>query len=317
MRDGGRRRARRREEEKYNLQAVYISIPIALRGTLSFITTYRPPETICMQIEPYIWLELFATFLRSQWVWLLRRCSLICNGCWRWSNPLWSMSLKLFIWYVLMSSHFHKLTTELFNSIKTQQMNVDNASVDFRANCLCHSGSDYKGRFTKRHSVEQRIVGSRSATLLTRNPQSRSEVRDIVRDQLHFPRLKDNVHANECPMALRFSKPGNHDSQWAALTAGEREGRSQQRSLTDFGGGHRDVVPHVRLPVQRFGQRDLPVVHVDVELPLQVCVPINEIPAKTIYRQNCEPGLFGEPPLLHLLPSCLSPGSHLSTRRHL
>lgn len=41
------------------LQAVSISIPVALRGTLGFITTYSPPETICMQIKPYIWFELF------------------------------------------------------------------------------------------------------------------------------------------------------------------------------------------------------------------------------------------------------------------
>lgn len=37
-----------------------------------------------------------------------------------------------------MFLHFHKLTTELFNSIKTQQINVFNASVDTNANCLCH-----------------------------------------------------------------------------------------------------------------------------------------------------------------------------------
>lgn len=34
--------------------------------------------------------------------------------------------------------HFHKLTTELFNSIKTQQINVFNASVDTNAYSLCH-----------------------------------------------------------------------------------------------------------------------------------------------------------------------------------
>lgn len=39
-------------------------------------------------------------------------------------------------------------------------------------------------------------------------------------------------------------------------------------------------MPHVRLPVQQFSQRDLPIVHIDVELPLQICVPINEVPAK-------------------------------------
>ncbi len=58
----GKEGERDREEEdrgKKKLQAVSISIPIALRGTLSFITTYSPPETICMQIKPYIWFELF------------------------------------------------------------------------------------------------------------------------------------------------------------------------------------------------------------------------------------------------------------------
>lgn len=38
-----------------------------------------------------------------------------------------------------MFLHFHKLTTELFNSIKTQQINVFNASVDSNANCLCRA----------------------------------------------------------------------------------------------------------------------------------------------------------------------------------
>lgn len=60
-------------------------------------------------------------------------------------------------------------------------------------------------------------------------------------------------------------------------------------SLTDFGGGHRDVVPHVGLSVQRLGQRYLPVVHVDVELPLQVRVPIDEVSAKTTRREKFEP----------------------------
>lgn len=89
------------EDRDKKLQAVYISIPIALRATLSFITTYSPPETICMQIKPYIWFELFvalpARFSTQSVSFAVRRCSLICNGCWRWSNPLWSMSLKLFI----------------------------------------------------------------------------------------------------------------------------------------------------------------------------------------------------------------------------
>lgn len=50
--------------------------------------------------------------------------------------------------------------------------------------------------------------------------------------------------------------------------------------LTDFRGGDGDVVPHVGLAVQSFGQRDLPIVHVDVELPLQVGVPVDEVPAE-------------------------------------
>lgn len=54
-----------------------------------------------------------------------------------------------------------------------------------------------------------------------------------------------------------------------------------ERLLTDFRGRHSDVVPHVRLPVQRLGQRDLPVVDVNVELPLQVRVAIDDIPVET------------------------------------
>lgn len=57
---------------------------------------------------------------------------------------------------------------------------------------------------------------------------------------------------------------------------------SQERLLTDFCCGYCDVVPHVRLPIKRFGQSDLPIIHVDVELPLQVRVPIDEVPAKRI-----------------------------------
>lgn len=62
-------------------------------------------------------------------------------------------------------------------------------------------------------------------------------------------------------------------------TAGRDQ--NQEGSLTDFCGSYCDVVPHICLSVQRFGQRDLPVIHVDVELPLQVCVSINEVPAKS------------------------------------
>lgn len=60
--------------------------------------------------------------------------------------------------------------------------------------------------------------------------------------------------------------------------------QSQERLLTDFCGGYGDVVPHIRLAVQGFGQCDLPVLHVDVELPLQVCVSIDEVPAKATDR---------------------------------
>lgn len=125
-----------------NLQAVLISIPVALRGTLSFITAYSPPETICMQIKLYIWFVLFvalpARFSMQSVSSAVHRCSLICNGCCRLSNPLWSVPLELFTWYVLMFLHFHKLTTELFHSIKSQQISLYNASVGSNANCLCH-----------------------------------------------------------------------------------------------------------------------------------------------------------------------------------
>lgn len=50
--------------------------------------------------------------------------------------------------------------------------------------------------------------------------------------------------------------------------------------LTEFCGGDGDVVPHVRLTVQSFGQRDLPIINVDVELPLQVRVPVDEVPTE-------------------------------------
>lgn len=60
---------------------------------------------------------------------------------------------------------------------------------------------------------------------------------------------------------------------------------SQVSLLTDFCGSYCDVVPHVGLPVQRFGQGDLPIIHVDVELPLQIRVPIDEVPAEI---KSCE-----------------------------
>lgn len=110
-----------------NLQAVSISIPIALRGTLSFITAYSSPETICMQIKLYIWFVLFvalpARFSMESVSFAVHRCSLICNGCSRLSNPLWSVPLELFTWYVLMFLHFHKLTTAVsFHQISANQL---------------------------------------------------------------------------------------------------------------------------------------------------------------------------------------------------
>lgn len=69
---------------------------------------------------------------------------------------------------------FHKLTTELFNSIKTQQINVFNASVDSNANCLCHTLGVIKSTGLQ---AEQRIVCSRSVIPLT---ETTCEVEDIV-----------------------------------------------------------------------------------------------------------------------------------------
>lgn len=54
----------------------------------------------------------------------------------------------------------------------------------------------------------------------------------------------------------------------------------KQILLTDFCGGYCYVMPHVCLPVQRFSECDLPIVHVDVELPLQVRMPIDEVSAE-------------------------------------
>ena len=59
-----------------------------------------------------------------------------------------------------------------------------------------------------------------------------------------------------------------------------------QRLLTDFCGGYCDVVPHVCLSVQWFSECDLSIIYIDVELPLQVCVPINEVSAKTSNHQK-------------------------------
>ena len=50
--------------------------------------------------------------------------------------------------------------------------------------------------------------------------------------------------------------------------------------LTDFSGCYCDVVPHICLSVQWFGQRDLPIVYVNIELPLQIGVAINKVPTQ-------------------------------------
>lgn len=92
----------------------------------------------------------------------------------------------------------------------------------------------------------------------------------------HVSPLRFSVlRANECQTACSIST-GHCNSRCM-------HGRRQQRqggSLTEFCGGYCDVVPRVCLSVQRFCQGDLPVVEVDVELPLQVRVPINGVPAK-------------------------------------
>lgn len=90
-------------------------------------------------------------------------------------------------------------------------------------------------------------------------------------DSLLFPRLMD---LSKLLLPLVF--PG----LWWLRSCSCHVWLRQGKRLTDFGGGHCDVVPHVRLPVQQFSQRDLPIVHIDVELPLQICVPIDEVPAK-------------------------------------
>lgn len=100
------------------------------------------------------------------------------------------------------------------------------------------------------------------------------EKRDTVRVSSPFSAMP----ANECLMVCWIWT--RHYNSWGMMCTAGRA-RSRAGSLTDFCGGYCDVVPHIRLSVQRLGQRDLPVVHVDVELPLQVCVPINEVPAKS------------------------------------
>lgn len=65
--------------------------------------------------------------------------------------------------------------------------------------------------------------------------------------------------------------------------------QSQQMLLTDFCGCYCNIVPHVCLSVQWFGQRDPAIVHIDVELPLQICVSINEVPTKINKHQKFEP----------------------------
>ena len=81
------------------------------------------------------------------------------------------------------------------------------------------------------------------------------------------------------PSGIPSCTPGNGQSQVSCWNLGDRVlARADTEILTDFGGGHGDVVPRLRLSVQCLGQRDPPVVHVDVELPLQVCVPVDEVP---------------------------------------
>jgi len=194
-----------------------------------------------------------------------------------------------------MFSHFHKLTTELFNSIKTQQINVFNASADSNANCLCRTLGAIKS------------AGLWSAILLNSGLF-------VAGQWLLWLRQHKVVEKKETLYVTPNTSPvfKERACQWMSnsmikictlrCTSCRAHGGGQQskeRSLTDFCGSHRDVVPHVRLPVQRLGQRYLPVVHVDVELPLQVRVPIDEVPARTIYRQKSEPSLFNDPPMQH------------------
>lgn len=157
-----------------------------------------------------------------------------------------------------MFLHFHKLTTELFNSIKTQQINVFNASVDSNANCLCHIPGAIKS------DGLQRAVLFYSGSLDWNNTWGCSEDSGLPHSS-HFFIL---VCQNESPSAEGF----HFENRKLQLI--------EEKLLTDFCGGHSNVVPHVGLSVQWFGQRDLPIIDIDIELPLKICVPINEVPTK-------------------------------------
>lgn len=183
-----------------------------------------------------------------------------------------------------MFLHFHKLTTELFNSIKTQQINVFNASVDSNANCLCHTLRAIKS------------AGLQSTILLHRGLCVAGQWFLWLRQPLKLLRKRryctclHAVFSSACQWMSNNMLNLNRTLQFMTKDVPSRRDQSQERSLTDFCGSYCDVVPHVRLSVQRFGQCDLPVVHVDVELPLQVCVSINEVPAKVTgnVSQNSE-----------------------------
>lgn len=171
-----------------------------------------------------------------------------------------------------MFLHFHKLTTELFNLIKTQQINVFNASVDSNANCLCHTLWAIKS------------AGLQSAILLSRGLCVAGQWFLWLRQLMKL--FRGTRHCTCLPVLPGFLKLA---CQWMSMLILKM---GQGRLLTDFCGGYCDVVPHVSLPVQRFGQRDRPIVHVDVELPLQVCVPIDEVSAKTTGHQKLEQKLL-------------------------
>lgn len=48
-------------------------------------------------------------------------------------------------------------------------------------------------------------------------------------------------------------------------------------AITYFSGHHRDVVPFGHFPVQSLQRRDGAVIRVNVEQPLEICVPINGV----------------------------------------
>lgn len=50
--------------------------------------------------------------------------------------------------------------------------------------------------------------------------------------------------------------------------------------FTYFGGNHRDVVPFGHLSVEGFQRCDGAVHRIDVEQPLEICMPINGVPGR-------------------------------------